>query len=148
MLIRNSKSLLMVVLLMAGAFVLTGAGVGDPPEYGLRDLRGRYAFVLSGEITDGAPILGPFAVSGIIEADGAGNFPLATRTINVAGQLIVQNDTATGTYTVNPDGTGSAMFIPDSGGPPETFDFTIIDQDQFYSIATSPGVVGQGTAMR
>lgn len=129
-------------------FVLAGAAPPDAaPVFGLHHVQGRYAFYLAGDVTAG-PVQGPLVAVGVIEADGNGNFPFATRTLNVAGQVIVQDDEATGTYTVDPDGTGSAVFFPSNGGPPETFDFVIIDKKHFLATATGPGVVGYGTGTR
>jgi hypothetical protein len=62
--------------------------------------------------------------------------------------LIVQNDEATGTYTMNPNGTGTATFFAQSGGGPQTFDFALTSRDEFFSVSTIVGVVAQGPAHR
>ena len=137
----------LVVPVIAGFVLAAASPRATAPGFSLNDVRGRDAFFLTGEATAG-PILGPVAAVRVIEADGNGNFPFATRTINIAGQVVIQNDEATGTYTVNPDGTGSAIFFPASGAPAETFDFTIVDKKLFHAVPTGPGVVGYGTATR
>ncbi len=132
---------------LALSFLLGASAPKAPPGFSVHDLHGRYAFVISGQVTQG-PIQGALAAVGYIEADGHGNFPFATRTLTVGGTLVVQNDTATGTYTVNPDGTGTATFLATSGGPPQTFDFVITNSHDFFAVATSPGVVASGPAQR
>lgn len=145
------KSIVLVTASTCGAlalsFLLAARAPARPPGYDLRDVNGRYAFQISGHVTQG-PITGPLAAVGIIEADGHGHFPFATRTLTIGGTLIVQNDTATGSYTVNPDGTGTATFLATAGGPPQTFDFALSSSHEFYAVATSPGVVASGPARR
>jgi hypothetical protein len=133
---------------VAATFVLTSwAPQTSSGGFGVSDVNGRYSFFLTGELTQG-PLTGPFDAVGIIVADGHGNFPFATRTINLAGQVILQNDTASGSYTVNPDGTGSAIFQPTSGGPPATFDIVLTSKREFLAVVTSMGVTGYGTITR
>lgn len=127
-------------------FTSTSWSAVAAPGFDVGDLKGRCAFVIAGEATAG-PVTGPLAATGIIEADGHGNFPFATRTITVGGKLIVQNDTPTCTYVVNPDGTGTATFIP-TVGPTQSFDFAIVDRDEFHAVATTLGVVASGPAKR
>jgi hypothetical protein len=129
------------------AVVVLTSTTPTAPGFTVHDLHGRYSFVISGEATQG-PVVGPLAAVGVIVADGQGNFPFATRTLTVGGQLVVQNDTATGTYTMNPDGTGTATFFAASGGGPQTFDFALTNRREFFAVSTTPGVVAHGPAHR
>jgi hypothetical protein len=93
------------------------------------------------------------AADGQLEADGKGNISNAVRTLNVAG--VVFHQEVSGTYTVNPDGTGSAEFtlitvdpagIPDST---ETIEFTITDQQsKLQAVGTTPGTVAKGLIVK
>jgi hypothetical protein len=83
------------------------------------DLRGTYAFSFQGTLIQGsAQTAIPFAAVGVFTLDGEGRVTKATRILNVSGQVVRQ--TATGTYTVNAEGIGSAVFnvIPAAGEPP------------------------------
>jgi len=145
------KQIMMLVGVSAATLAtiaLTSSSAPSPtPGFTVHDFSGRYAFVISGDVTQG-PVVGPLAAVGVIEADGHGNIPFATRTLNVGGQLIVQNDEATGTYTMNPNGTGTATFFAASGGGPQTFDFALTSRDESFFVSTIVGVVAQGPAHR
>jgi hypothetical protein len=143
---QRSKIFIGLCAASLAVVALTSSSMMQPlPGFTVHDLNGRYAFVISGEVTQG-PVIGPLAAVGIIEADGHGNFPFATRTLTVGGQVIIQNDVATGTYTMNSNGTGTATFLPLAGGPPQTFDFAMINKHEFLATATTLGVVAQGPA--
>jgi len=130
---------------LAAIALMSSSAPHPTPGFTVHDLHGRYSFVISGAVTQG-PVVGPLAAVGIIEADGHGNFPFATRTLTVGGELIVQNDAATGTYIVNPNGTGTATFFAESGGGPQTFDFALTSRDEVFFVATIVGIVAQGPA--
>jgi hypothetical protein len=68
-------------------------------------LQGTYAYTSTGTITAPPDIAGPIAEVGSQYFDGKGN-TTATATISASGQI--QALTITGTYTVNPDCTGTA----------------------------------------
>ena len=101
----------------------------------VRDMRGTYAFSFQGTLVraaTGTPI--PVAAVGVLTLDGEGKITKATRILNVAGQVV--RETATGTYTVNSEGIGSATFIviPADGEPPvvpptrEVFHFSMVSR--------------------
>lgn len=81
------------------------------------DLRGDYSFHFQGTLIQGTNAL-PIAAVGVLTLDGEGKVTKATRFLNVAGVVVKQS--ATGTYTLEPDGTGTATFlvISDEGQPP------------------------------
>lgn len=115
--------------------------------YTLADVKGNYGFSFNGQIVGYAPI----AAAGIITADGEGNIPTAVRTISVGG--IVNTQTFSCTYTINPNGLGSAscpLDDPIPGFPEiETFDFVMEDKGKaFRIVGTTPGVVIVGSGKR
>jgi hypothetical protein len=87
---------------------------------------------------------------GLLVADGQGNFTESVRILSVNGS--VSRQTATGTYTVNRHGTGSATFhVTFAPGivRTETFDFVIVNNDrEAQFIGTDPGVVIRGIAIK
>ena len=111
------------------------AGLCAHAGFTVRDLRGTYAFSLQGTLiraATGAPI--PIAAVGVMTLDGEGKITKATRILNVAGQVV--RETATGTYTINAEGIGTATFtvIPADGEPPvvpptrEVFHFSMVSR--------------------
>lgn len=115
--------------------VTLSAGLFAQAGFTLRDLRGTFAFNFQGTLVrsaTGTPI--PVAAVGVLTLDGEGKVTKATRILNVAGQAVRQ--TATGTFTVNSEGVGSATFIviPDDGEPPvvpptkEVFYFSMVSR--------------------
>ena len=118
----------------------------ETPGFSEHDLNGRYAFWINGEVTAG-PLLGVASGVGYIEFDGQGNVPFATRTLNVAGQLVVQDDEASGTYFIDPDGSGT-MTLLTSAGTTETFDLVLVNRQRAFGTVTSAGFVGFGPLER
>jgi hypothetical protein len=102
------------------------------------DVEGPYAFSFDGTLI-GA---GPVAATGVVVADGRGNITSGVRTLNLNGTVAQQ--TFTCTYSVNPDGTGSAVCPLDTplpGAPAvETFDFALEDRGRaFRLLGTTAG---------
>lgn len=91
---------------------LSGSSIAKSEErraFSVSDIRGSYGFTFDGMLlnrNDSTSI--PIAAVGRLRADGKGLVPILVRTLNVGGE--VQRNTAQGTYTVNPDGTGVAQF--------------------------------------
>lgn len=113
------------------------------------DVEGPYAFSFDGTVI-GA---GPVAATGVVVADGKGNITSGVRTLNINGAVVQQ--TFTCTYSVNPDGTGSAVCPLDTallGAPDvETFDFVLEDRARaFRLLGTTAGitVLGSGAKQR
>ena len=141
------RLLLITAALLAMTFAAGSAADDDDREFSNRDFRGEWAFFLTGEATQG-PLVGPLAGVGLIVSDGDGNIEFATRTVSIGGVVVVQNDEAVGTYTIEPDGRGTLTFLPTSGAPPETFDVVLINSRRLYALTTGPGIVGHGEATR
>jgi hypothetical protein len=87
----------------------------------LHTLRGRYGTIPTGTVIG----VGPIAILIQITYDGAGNFTQFD-TVSINGTTTTQRGQETGTYTVNPDCSGSqTIFFP--GGSPITSDFVIVN---------------------
>ena len=114
------------------------------PIFSLRDLHGAYSFHFDGEAFDAAT--GNFesrlAAVGHLVADGNGNFTSGTRSFTDGKNVFEQ--TFTGAYTVNPDGTGHAVltvqFAPNVVIVQE-FDTVLTDDgNEFYFNLTKAGI--------
>jgi len=99
---------------IAKAFAITVAAalaLGIAPEARAGDkecsnatLKGKFAFTSTGFITAPPPLAGPFAITGAQTFDGNGAFTAAA-TVSQNGNIIPVS--IAGTYTVNPDCTGT-----------------------------------------
>lgn len=90
-----------------------------------RDIRGPYGFFFQGFVTvalpDASSLPVPVSAVGHLVADGRGQLPEGSRTLNFGGIVLEQE--AEGSYEVRPDGTGTATIevtIPDQTGAPPT----------------------------
>ena len=146
---------------VAVAVLTSNAATNNPTEVVFKgrtftevDVRGVYAFSFEGTVIQLGPavamVASPIAAAGVVVADGTGSIIDAVRTLSVNGTAAKQ--TFTCTYSVNPNGTGSAtcaLANPLPGAPlEETFDFVLEDAGRaFRLIGTTPGitVVGSGT---
>ena len=109
-------------------------------------LRGTFAFTSTGFITAPPALAGPFALVGAQTFDGNGAFT-ATATVSQNGNIIPVS--IAGTYTVNPDCTGTLTAQISPVGI-NTHLFFVIDDNgrEFQAIQTDPGVVVTGIARR
>jgi hypothetical protein len=103
-------------------------------------LRGSFGFTSTGTLLAlPPPLAGPFAEVGRQTFDGKGNTD-ATATASANGNIA--RLTLQGTYTVNPDCTGSmTLFVFELGG---SFNADLViddDGDELRVIVTDPGVV-------
>lgn len=81
-----------------------------------RTLRGDYGFAAEGQILAG-PVTGPLRAVGLTNFDGKGNLT-RTEFATINGVTVsTQWRSATGTYAVNPDCTGSMEIVPEDGSP-------------------------------
>ncbi len=106
-------------------------------------LTGTFGITATGSIVAPPPIAGPFANVGTQTFDGKGG-TTGTATVSQNGNIL--KVTITGTYTVNPDCTGSITLNLSSQNPPlslTTHAFFVIDDSgaEFRAIQTDPGVV-------
>ena len=130
-------------LTLSLAAFLAPSGIGQS-AFTLQDVRGTYAFTFDGSLirtATGQAI--PIAAVGVFTLDGLGKITKGVRYLNVGGQVI--RETATGTYSINADGTGTATFvvIPVDGEPPvvpptlEVFNFVFRSPRSGLGIAAS-----------
>ncbi len=137
-------SLLVLGLILVAGLPCAGAEREAERAFTNADVRGPYGFFLEGTINT----VGPVAAIGFFVADGNGALADGTRTISVNGAVLRQ--TFTCTYTVNPNGTGSAECTILSGGSgKETFDFVLTDKSREVPVvATDPGRIIRGAAVK
>jgi hypothetical protein len=109
-------------------------------------LKGLYMYANSGYQSVN-PSLVPLAVTGKNIFYGNGKFDsLATLSI---GGIIIPNDAAPGTYTINSDCTGTAIVHMTPPTPDVHLQwFVAPDGDQIFSTETDPGTVLTGTLQR
>jgi hypothetical protein len=94
-------------------------------------LKGSWGFLLNGTIIG----VGPIAIEGVVQFDGAGNFTRDERAV-VNGHVLPPEH-ITGTYTVSSDCTGTML---DSAG--RTSEFSIVsNRKELLSIGTGNGSV-------
>ena len=157
---RKSRTLSLPIL--ASVIVAVSlVGVADAHAEKLfsnADLHGSYGFSFEGTIV-GSPLV----AVGVFNADGAGNFTSAVRTLVAPGVGGVIEQTATGSYEINANGTGTAEFdvctlcvgeVCTDSCPPgptasETFTFVLTDHGkEALLVSTTAGVVARGVAKR
>ena len=134
-----------LVLLFATAFVLgivPRAQANEHKECSNATLHGSFGYTATGTLLLAAappPFTGPFAEVGRQTFDGSGN-TTATATINANGNIV--NVTIQGTYTVNPDCTGSMTRNVAPLGVTANDDLVIDDGGlELRTIATDPGAI-------
>jgi hypothetical protein len=132
-----------LVIVFTTAFVLAMAPSAAADDKGCSNttVKGTFAYTITGSTSNTPPPLtGPFGGVGRQTYDGNGHVS-GTQTVNLNGNILRQ--TYTGTYTVNPDCTGSITLVVDI--PPGLVthsDFVIDDNgNEIRSVETDPGGV-------
>ena len=95
--------------------------VPPSPGYSVSALNGEYDYGIAGSALDFDGNVTPIREVGRLNADGAGNIT-GTSTVSINGSVVRR--TLTGTYLINPDGSGSSTIYP-SWGPPIDIDLFI-----------------------
>lgn len=154
LLTRQTLKALATILLSGMLFIaVVPAHAKQGNTFFTGDLRGTWSFAFDGMLLiEGEGI--PLSAHGRLIFNGRGVVLEAVRILNVGGMIFRQ--TATGTYEVNPDGTGVAQFEVVTVDPPgalpdgiETFEFVLTDNEhELQFISTTPGVVARGEAKR
>ena len=104
------------------------------------DLVGNWTFLFDGILlSKGTGI--PVTAVGVMSIDAGGRITRAVRTLNLGGQVIPQ--LATGTLTMNDDGTGTAQFVVTVQGPGGVS--VPFSTETFYFVVTADGQQIQGT---
>jgi hypothetical protein len=108
-------------------------------------LSGKYAVMGSGYVPDGPPAapMVPFANMSLMTLDGAGGL---TNKVTVSRNGQIQQNLDLGTYSVNPDCTGTMTITIPSAPFQLTFNLVVADLQgdkakEFYFIATTNSVV-------
>ncbi len=131
--------------------VLEGDDAGEAEAAGVfseRTIRGRWGFNGLGRIVP--PAFDPpaeAAAVGIMTFDGEGGLRIDD-VININGTAIGPRTSTSGSYTVNPDGTGEMVvqFIGDPG--PTPLSFVIVDRRREIRFIRTDLGVGGGVAKR
>jgi hypothetical protein len=129
------RSLLSILLVMATTPLFAGS-------FTVHDWNGPYSFHFDGQaFNSGGAFVADIAAIGQVVADGNGNFTSGSRSITFGNTISEQ--TLTGTYTVNPDGTGHAVVTHQPGNLVQEFDIVLTgDGRQFNFNATKSGIPG------
>jgi hypothetical protein len=135
----------LLVLFSATALILSAPGTLFGQSCKIESLRGNYAGTVSGRNVSDVPV----AYQAIAQFDGAGHFSLAGFTYVANGAVVVSNGSASGgTYSVNPDCSGSIQ-ISSNG---QTFAFAILltapDLSQFQMLETDGSATTTGNAVK
>jgi hypothetical protein len=134
------------------ALALTLAPAANAADKGCSNasLQGTFAYTGTGFVVTPVARAGPFAEVGTQTFDGKG---ATTTTFTASGNGSLFQTTFTGTYTVNPDCTGTINLVAPGPVPPAgttvTLFFVMDDNlNGFQAIETLPGVVITRTARR
>jgi hypothetical protein len=143
---KRSIAATTLVLLFATAVclgIVPSAQASEHRECSNATLRGSFGFTSTGTlITTPPPFAGPYAEVGRQTFDGNGN-TAATANISANGNIVAL--TLQGTYTVDPDCTGSMTLAVSPLDITVNLYFVIDDNgEQLRTIHTDPGVVESG----
>ncbi len=121
--------LAVIVGSMAAARAAESEGKAGQPHFKARDIKDSYGFSCSGVVvaSDVLPV-GPFAQVGQVTCDGIDTCE-GTATASFNGLILSLE--LTGTYTVNPNGTGFVLYDLTIGGQPAgqlPIDFVITEK--------------------
>ena len=156
----NAKEMVMKRSTIATTFTIAAVSalaLGTAPTMSAADkgcsnasLQGTFAYTGTGFVVTPVARAGPFAEVGTQTFDGNG---ATTTTFTASGNGNLFQTTFTGTYTVNPDCTGTISLVAPGPVPPAgvivTLFFVMDDNlDGFQAIETIPGVVITRTARR
>lgn len=110
-------------------------------------LSGSYGYTITGFTIDNAGNLGFFSSAGSMVADGQGN--LTGQETDVFDGQVTRGAAITGSYTVNPDCSGSFTTNSPTAGGPFLYDFAITDSGNGMQIVEADaGTNITGTARK
>jgi hypothetical protein len=112
-------------------------------DFDPHDWRGAYSFHFDGVAINSTSraFVANLAAIGRFDADSAGNFSNGTRSLTFGTAILEQ--TFTGTYTVNPDGTGHAKLTFQPNNIHQEFDTVLTDGGREFNFnATVSGIAG------
>jgi len=127
-----------LILVFTGLFVLSVVANAQAAGCSNASVKGSFGFILTGTRIGGSDP-GPRANVGRFTSDGKGN--LSGYETKSKNGTIILDVTITGTYTVNPDCTGSTT-ITGSDGEVRNFDFVIVNKhSEVFGIQIDDGRV-------
>ena len=145
----NMKQSVMTIAVPIALLVLIGAlqaSAQDDQSCSNASLKGSYGFQITGSIP------GVFAIGGVARVlfDGQGNFTQTDDVqILVSGQapVVILDRPGGGTYTVNPDCTGSETL--NAGGKVSHSRFVLVNHGkEVFDMGSDPGVVVTGVGKK
>lgn len=128
------------------AVALPVVSTAQERNHGCRNqtIRGSYGFTIEGQKLGGpGPIGTQFGVA-MTTFDGMGNLAQID-TVTIGGVLVADftHPPAAGTYTVNPDCTGTFNIVFEDGRPPVTVNFVVVNSgDEIDTVVTPAGGAG------
>jgi hypothetical protein len=133
----------------ATAAVAATAGAKDGPSesprgkgFTLATIEGDHGYSYNGTVIG----VGPIATAGLISIDGEGNLS-ATYVVSISG--VIMRGSFTGTYSVNPDGTGLAQLVLPRTGGKINGSFVIVNNgDEILFTGNDPGIAITGFTKR
>jgi hypothetical protein len=142
----NVGSVVTIVALLLG---ISSAAVAENKSCSNNTLKGSFAFTSTGTLLDTyapPPFAGPFAEVGVQAFDGSGG-TAATATLSSNGNIV--SVTVTGTYSVNPDCTGTMTLNVSPFNSVIHLSFAIDRHGNgFQAIETEPGLIITRVARR
>ncbi len=122
---------------------LCAASVAHAQQCSDRTLKGSFGYTVTGSIVTavGPLVSGPFAAVGRIVFDGEGHVS-TVRSLSDNGNVI-QNDSGSGTYTLQSDCTGSFNITVGPPGEAVVLDLNIVfdGSGELRGLVTNPGIV-------
>jgi hypothetical protein len=126
-------------LIMFGVLALTLSGMDEAQTahkathkgFSNMSVKGCYSFEFHGTVIEQGQGI-PMAAAGRMCGDGAGNVTELQRTLNVGN--MVHDETAVGTYHVEPTGNGEAWFDVSRNG-------VVVSQEHYHAVVSDRGHV-------
>jgi hypothetical protein len=112
---------------------------GQPGACSNAIIKGEYGFNFSGQFL-GGPAAGPITGAGMLVFDGQGNLTEVDHIVSNGNPPPVQWRSATGTYTVNADCTGTAEIDFTDGSPPIHLTMVVVRRGrEILNVVDNPG---------
>jgi hypothetical protein len=149
----KKKLVVNVIVLVLVALGALGSGYGQTNASSCNDLliAGNYGFTVQGSKLGGLGPVGPQLGVAMAQFDGTGGFTQID-TVTVAGEVVADftHTRATGTYTVNPDCTGTFTINFTDGRPTVVTNFVVVDDGAeidtvVISAGGSQGIISVGS---
>jgi hypothetical protein len=127
-------------ILLSLLFLVLATTLFADPVFSNKDWSGAYSFHFDGTaFNNNGTFLADVAAVGTIVLDGNGNVTGGTRSIAFGNS--VSEQTLSGTYTINPNGTGHAVVTHNPGNLVQGFDVVLTDEGRkFVFNATASGI--------